>query len=55
MAKLEIVVKSELETSVVDTIVRAACTGRPGDGKVFVYPVARVVRIRTSEENGEAL
>lgn len=55
MAKLEIVVEAELENPVVDTIVRTASTGRPGDGKIFVYPVARVVRIRTSEEDAEAL
>ena len=55
MAKLEIVVEPEVENSVVDAIVGAAYTGRPGDGKIFVYPVARVVRIRTSEENAQAL
>ena len=55
MAKLEIVVEPEFEDSVIDAIVKTAYTGRPGDGKIFVYPVARVVRIRTNEENTEAL
>ena len=55
MAKLEIVVEPEFEEPVVNAIVRTACTGRPGDGKIFVYPVARVVRIRTSEEDAQAL
>lgn len=55
MAKLEIVIEAVLEDRVVDAIVKAAHTGRPGDGKIFVYPVARVVRIRTSEENAPAL
>ena len=55
MAKLEIVVEPELEDPVIDAIVRTANTGRPGDGKIFVYPVARVVRIRTSEEDAQAL
>lgn len=55
MAKLEIVVEAESENHVVDTIVQAARTGRAGDGKIFVYPVARVVRIRTGEENAPAL
>lgn len=55
MAKLEIVIEAALEDRVVDAIVQAAHTGRPGDGKIFVYPVARVVRIRTSEENAPAL
>lgn len=55
MAKIEIVVEADLEDRVVRAIVDAASTGRHGDGKIFVSPVARVVRIRTSEENREAL
>jgi nitrogen regulatory protein PII len=55
MAKLEIVIEAALEDRVVDAIVKTAYTGHPGDGKIFVYPVARVVRIRTSEENAPAL
>ena len=36
-------------------IVKAARTGDPGDGKVFWYPVARAVRIRTGERDMEAI
>ena len=39
----------------VDAIVRAARTGDVGDGKIFVLPVERVVRIRTGEEDASAV
>ncbi len=48
--KMEIVVKDELVTKVVETVVEAAKTGRIGDGKVFVLSVDEVVRIRTGEK-----
>lgn len=53
--KLEIVVKQEFVTKVVETIVNAAKTGRIGDGKVFVLDVEEVVRIRTGERGEEAI
>jgi len=53
--KIELVVTSDLTDSVVDTIVKTAHTGKIGDGKVFVMPISRVVRIRTGEQNEEAL
>ncbi|MBI3077834.1 MAG: P-II family nitrogen regulator [Deltaproteobacteria bacterium] len=53
--KLEIVVKDELVTRVVETIQAAAKTGRIGDGKIFVFPVDEVVRIRTGERGEDAL
>ncbi len=53
--KMEIVVKEELVTKVVETIVNTAKTGRIGDGKVFVYPVDEAVRIRTGEKGEEAI
>jgi nitrogen regulatory protein P-II 1 len=53
--KLEIVVPdSELDT-VIETIVSSACTGRLGDGKVFVTPIEEVIRIRTGERGSEAI
>lgn len=55
MAKLEIVVDDALADIVVKAIVAGARSGRPGDGKIFVYAVDRVVRIRTGEENTPAL
>lgn len=52
-AKLEVVVPDHLVETVVKTIQEKAHTGNPGDGKVFVYTVDEVVRIRTGER-GEA-
>lgn len=45
--KLEVVVSDESAARVVEAIAHAARTGRAGDGKIFVYPVAEVIRIRT--------
>jgi nitrogen regulatory protein P-II 1 len=51
--KVEVVVTNDMASSVVEIIARAAHTGKPGDGKIFVYEVSDVVRIRTGER-GEA-
>jgi nitrogen regulatory protein PII len=51
--KIEIAVADETAGKAVDTIVKAAKTGKIGDGKVFVLPLEAVVRIRT-DERGEA-
>jgi nitrogen regulatory protein P-II 1 len=51
--KLEIAVSDDIAGKTVDTIVKAAKTGKIGDGKVFVIPLEEVVRIRT-DEHGEA-
>ncbi len=53
--KLEIIVSDESAAQVVDTIERAARTGRIGDGKIFVMPMEEVVRIRTGERGASAL
>jgi nitrogen regulatory protein P-II 1 len=53
--KLEIVVNDDIVGKTVDTIVKSAKTGKIGDGKIFVFDVARVVRIRTGEEDEEAI
>ncbi|HUY29085.1 MAG TPA: P-II family nitrogen regulator [Candidatus Binataceae bacterium] len=53
--KLEIIVSDELAAQVVETIERAARTGRIGDGKIFVMPMEEVVRIRTGERGANAL
>ena len=53
--KLEIIVSDELAAQVVETIERAARTGRIGDGKIFVMPMEEVVRIRTGERRVNAL
>lgn len=52
---LKICVKSEDAKQAVAAIVESARTGEVGDGKIFVYPVAEVVRIRTGETNEQAL
>jgi nitrogen regulatory protein P-II 2 len=52
---LQICVKSSECEKAVDAIVQAARTGEVGDGKIFVYPIQEVVRIRTGERNEEAL
>ena len=53
--KVEVVVKSADVERCVDAIVRAARTGKIGDGKIFVYDLEQVVRIRTGETGPEAL
>lgn len=53
--KLEIVTKDELVERVLEAISKAACTGKIGDGKIFVSSVEHVVRIRTGETDDDAL
>ena len=53
--KLEVVVSKIPVDSVIETAKKTLYTGKIGDGKVFVYPVSRVVKIRTGEENYAAL
>jgi len=53
--KIELVVKDEDVDAIVNRIVEAARSGEVGDGKIFVSPVVRAVRIRTGEENEQAL
>ena len=53
--KIEVVVADELVDRCVDAIVKAARTGKIGDGKIFVTNVERVVRIRTGETDEAAV
>jgi nitrogen regulatory protein P-II 1 len=53
--KVEIVVPDEKEDEAVELIRKAAYTGNIGDGKIFVLPVEKTIRIRTGETNGKAL
>ncbi len=53
--KLEILVRDDTAEAVVEAIIGAASTGRIGDGKIFVTPVADVIRIRTGERGEAAL
>lgn len=52
---IDIVVDDELVEKATDAIVKAAKTGKIGDGKVFVIPVESAIRIRTEESGPEAL
>jgi len=53
--KLEIGVNDDLVDQVVDVVIKAAETGKIGDGKIFVYSIDKAVRIRTGESGNEAL
>ena len=53
--KLEIVVADALVDKAVKTIQETAKTGKIGDGKIFVWAIARAMRIRTAEENEAAV
>ena len=52
---LKICVKDETVDSAVDAIMNAARTGEVGDGKIFVHPIQKVIRIRTGETNDQAV
>ena len=53
--KIELVVADSKKEAVVSTIVKAAKTGKIGDGKVFVLPIEEAVRIRTEEHGDSAI
>lgn len=53
--KIEIAIKTELLEQAIEAISKAAQTGKIGDGKIFVYPVEQVVRIRTGETGEDAV
>ena len=53
--KIEIAVPNNMVETTLNAIVRSAQTGTVGDGKIFVQPLERVIRIRTGEEDSLAL
>ena len=53
--KIEVVLADNMVTQAVEAIVKAAKTGKIGDGKVFVSPIENVVRIRTDETGEKAV
>jgi len=53
--KIEVVAPDEKVPAIVEAITTNARTGRIGDGKIFVYPVAEVIRIRTGETGDAAV
>ena len=53
--KVEVVIPTDQVDAAIDAIVKAAHSGKIGDGKIFVLPVEQVVRIRTGELNEAAI
>lgn len=53
--KIEIVVEDDIVDTVVKKVITASRTGEIGDGKIFISPVERIIRIRTGEDNTEAI
>ena len=53
--KVEVVVEDGMIENAVETIRKAAGTGKIGDGKIFVYGIEQVIRIRTGESGADAL
>jgi nitrogen regulatory protein PII len=53
--KIEIVVEDAKLDATIDAILRTAKTGQVGDGKIFIYDIQEVIRIRTDESGKEAL
>ncbi len=53
--KLELIIAEEDVDSILQVISDAAKTGKIGDGKIFVSPIEKIVRIRTGEENEDAI
>ncbi len=53
--KIEVVLPDELCSAALEAIQGAARTGKIGDGKIFVLPVDQIVRIRTGEQNNDAI
>ena len=53
--KLEIVVSDKMVDKVIETIKNTAQTGKIGDGKIFVSPIEKAIRIRTSETDDDAI
>jgi len=54
-AKMEIIVEASQVDEIIETIQKAAHTGKIGDGKIFVLPVEQVIRVRTGEKGKEAI
>ena len=53
--KVEVVLADDIVDQAVEAIVKAAHTGKIGDGKIFITPVEQVIRIRTGETNDAAI
>jgi nitrogen regulatory protein P-II 1 len=54
-SKIEIIITDEMVNQAIEAIERAAKTGKIGDGKIFLFPVEEVIRIRTGERGKDAI
>jgi nitrogen regulatory protein P-II 2 len=53
--KIEVAVTDDMADTVIEAISKAANTGKIGDGKIFVFDLEQVIRIRTGESGGDAI
>jgi len=53
--KMEMIVSEDMVEQTLNTVVEAARTGKIGDGKIFVSDIEKIIRIRTGEEDNEAI
>ena len=53
--KIDLIVEKDRVDEIIKLISKAATTGKIGDGKIFVSPIEKVIRIRTGEEDEEAI
>ncbi len=53
--KVEVIIEQDRVDEVIEAIIKAVRTGKIGDGKIFVLPVEKIVRIRTGETDREAI
>jgi nitrogen regulatory protein P-II 1 len=53
--KIELITSEEMVSQAIETIERTAKTGKIGDGKIFIFPVEEVIRIRTGERGRDAI
>ncbi len=53
--KIELIVSDDDVEKIISTIISSAKTGNIGDGKIFVYPIEKIIRIRTGEQDEEAI
>lgn len=53
--KIEVVVPTKMVSRVVEAMKKNAHTGQIGDGKIFIFPVEKAIRIRTGEEDEDAI
>ena len=53
--KIEVILADDSVEKAVEAIISSAKTGRIGDGKIFIYPMEEVIRIRTGEKGEEAI